>query len=67
MKDLVQSIPWGLHDKDSAVMLEENHNIHLEICTKTISHLRLSDYKLIFTLPLCEHEHVITLLSATNC
>jgi mRNA-degrading endonuclease RelE of RelBE toxin-antitoxin system len=31
--------------------MKQTHNIHQEIYTKTISRLRLGDYKLIFTSP----------------
>ena len=41
---------------------------HLEIYTKTISRLRLSDYKPIFTSPrLSQYRFVIGSASATNC
>ena len=41
---------------------------HLEIYTKTISRLRLGDYKPIFTSPSAsEYRLVITSPEATNC
>ncbi len=42
-----------------------SYNIHLEIYTKTISRLRLGDYKLIFTSLQRLYELVITSPSAT--